>query len=113
MKVTMSLITCMARRQVPIKPITRPHPPCQSYVITYLGIYKATMPRTKSPPQKGGSSSKTAAKRLIKELDTWAKEQEAEQGIERLGPVTEGDLLEWQAVINGRDVGNGYDGAAL
>lgn len=70
------------------------------------------MPRTKSPSSNTGSSSsaKSATKRLIKELDTWQKEQASESGIERLGPKTDENLLEWEAVINGRGVGAGYDG---
>lgn len=69
------------------------------------------MPRTRSPSRSSTGSSKTATatKRLIKELDTWRKEQREETGIERLGPVSEGDLLTWEAVINGRGVGAGYD----
>ncbi|KAM4054832.1 ubiquitin-conjugating enzyme [Hirsutella rhossiliensis] len=55
------------------------------------------------------SGTKTATKRLVRELDIWRKEQEAEQGIERLGPVGEDNLLEWQAVINGHGIGGGYD----
>ena len=74
-----------------------------------------TMPRTKSPSRSStasssGSSAKTATKRLIKEMDTWRKEQREEKGIERLGPVSDENLLEWEAVINGRGVGAGYDG---
>lgn len=70
------------------------------------------------------SSSRTsgagAAKRLIKELEAWRAEQNDEaaaattattsSGIERLGPLHESDLLTWEAVINGRGVGGGYDG---
>ncbi|KUI66027.1 Ubiquitin-conjugating enzyme E2 pex4 [Cytospora mali] len=55
------------------------------------------------------SSSRSATRRLIKELDTWRSESRDEKGIERLGPVSEDDLLTWEAVINGRDVGGGYD----
>ena len=58
----------------------------------------------------GGDSAKTATKRPIKELDVWRKEQRDAQGIERLGPVSEDNLLEWEAVINGRGIGCGYDG---
>ncbi|OAA43176.1 ubiquitin-conjugating enzyme E2 4 [Metarhizium rileyi] len=65
------------------------------------------MPRTTSP---SSASSSSATKRLLKELDTWRKEQRDEQGIERLGPVSDDNLLEWEAVINGRGVGGGYDG---
>ncbi|KAK5990344.1 Ubiquitin-conjugating enzyme E2 PEX4 [Cladobotryum mycophilum] len=56
-------------------------------------------------------SSRSGAKRLIKELGTWRKEQKDEKGIERLGPPNEEDLFQWEAVINGRGVGSGYDGA--
>ncbi|KAF3762484.1 hypothetical protein M406DRAFT_45480 [Cryphonectria parasitica EP155] len=56
-----------------------------------------------------GSSSRNAAKRLLKELDTWRSEAPDEEGIERLGPIDEGDLLTWEAVINGRGIGGGYD----
>ncbi|KJZ73593.1 hypothetical protein HIM_06926 [Hirsutella minnesotensis 3608] len=55
-------------------------------------------------------SAKTATKRLLKELEVWRKEQDEERGIERLGPVGEDNLLEWQAVINGHGIGSGYDG---
>lgn len=57
-----------------------------------------------------GSSSRSAARRLIKELDTWRAEARDEKGIERLGPVSEDDLLAWEAVFNGRGVGGGYEG---
>jgi peroxin-4 len=56
-------------------------------------------------------SSRNATRRLIKELETWHNvESKEEKGIERLGPVSEGELLAWEAVINGRGVGAGYDG---
>ncbi|KAI1382126.1 ubiquitin-conjugating enzyme/RWD-like protein [Hypoxylon crocopeplum] len=55
------------------------------------------------------SSSRNATKRLLKELAVWDKEKETETGIERLGPVSEEELLHWEAVINGRGVGCGYD----
>lgn len=58
------------------------------------------------------SSSRSATKRLIKELAVWEKEAPAETGIERLGPVSEGELLQWEAVINGRGIGGGYDGTS-
>ncbi|KAH7329293.1 ubiquitin-conjugating enzyme/RWD-like protein [Stachybotrys elegans] len=66
-------------------------------------------PRDKSPAS-GPSSSRNPTRRLLKELETWRKEEKNEQGIERLGPVGDEDLFEWEAVINGRDVGFGYDG---
>lgn len=64
------------------------------------------------PPSSSnsGAASRSASKRLIKELDTWNTERKEENGIERLGPVSEGDLMEWEAVINGRGIGHGYDG---
>ncbi|KAI2629797.1 ubiquitin-conjugating enzyme/RWD-like protein [Hypoxylon sp. NC1633] len=55
------------------------------------------------------SSSRNATKRLLKELAVWEKEAPTESGIERLGPVNEDELLHWEAVINGRGVGGGYD----
>ncbi|ORY66394.1 ubiquitin-conjugating enzyme/RWD-like protein [Pseudomassariella vexata] len=55
------------------------------------------------------SSSRSASKRLLRELATWEKEASTESGIERLGPVSEEGLLHWEAVINGRGIGNGYD----
>lgn len=63
-------------------------------------------------PEKNSSSSshRNATKRLLKELDVWRGEQAEERGIERLGPVGDEDLLNWEAVINGRGVGGGYDG---
>lgn len=57
-----------------------------------------------------GSASRSATKRLLKELDTWHQEKVTEKGIERLGPVGEEDLFTWQAVINGHDIGGGYSG---
>jgi len=57
-----------------------------------------------------GSSARSATKRLLRELSVWEKERETEKGIERLGPVNEDELLRWEAVINGRGVGLGYDG---
>ncbi|KAI0817653.1 ubiquitin-conjugating enzyme [Xylaria sp. FL0064] len=56
-----------------------------------------------------GSSSRSPAKRLLRELAVWEKEAPAETGIERLGPVNEDELLRWEAVINGRGIGGGYD----
>lgn len=56
------------------------------------------------------SSSRSATRRLIKELDTWRVEAQDEKGIERLGPVGEDDLLVWEAVFNGRGISGGYEG---
>lgn len=66
-----------------------------------------------SPPPTSGSSSggKTPTRRLIKELGTWRAQQSTERGIERLGPNDESDLFQWEAVVNGREIGYGYDGA--
>ncbi|KAI1481661.1 hypothetical protein K445DRAFT_55149 [Daldinia sp. EC12] len=55
------------------------------------------------------ASARSATKRLIKELSVWQTEAQNETGIERLGPVNEEELLHWEAVINGRGIGNGYD----
>lgn len=68
--------------------------------------------RVQSPPGSSTSatSSRGAAKRLIKELDKWQTEQKEEEGIERLGPVDNDDLFTWEAVVNGRGIGSGYDG---
>lgn len=59
------------------------------------------------------SSSRTATKRLVRELEAWRSEAAEETGIERLGPLDESDLLTWEAVINGRGLGGGYDGELL
>jgi peroxin-4 len=56
------------------------------------------------------SSARSGARRLIKEIENWRKEQKDEKGVERLGPVNEDDLFEWEAVINGKGIGSGYDG---
>ncbi|KAH6606613.1 hypothetical protein Trco_005766 [Trichoderma cornu-damae] len=53
--------------------------------------------------------TRNGARRLIKELENWRKEQKDERGVERLGPVSEEDLFEWEAVINGKGIGSGYD----
>ncbi|KAI1396078.1 UBC-like protein [Hypoxylon fuscum] len=50
-----------------------------------------------------------ATKRLLKEIGNWEKEAPNEKGVERLGPVNEDELLHWEAVINGRGIGCGYD----
>ncbi|KAL6908441.1 ubiquitin-conjugating enzyme/RWD-like protein [Trichoderma evansii] len=55
------------------------------------------------------ASARSGAKRLIKEMENWRKEQKDEKGVERLGPVNEDDLFEWEAVINGKGIGSGYD----
>ncbi|KAJ4297081.1 E2 ubiquitin-protein ligase peroxin 4 [Collariella sp. IMI 366227] len=58
------------------------------------------------------SAPRSVIRRLLKELDTWTNTESAtEQGIERLGPVSDEQLLTWEAVINGR--GWGTDGRWL
>ncbi|OAA32664.1 Ubiquitin-conjugating enzyme/RWD-like protein [Moelleriella libera RCEF 2490] len=70
----------------------------------------APLSKPSSGSGSGAASSSSATKRLLKELDTWRREQPSESGgIERLGPRDEDDLLEWEAVFNGRGVGGGYD----
>ncbi|KAI1500087.1 ubiquitin-conjugating enzyme/RWD-like protein [Biscogniauxia marginata] len=65
---------------------------------------------SKSPaPSSSAASARNATKRLLRELATWEKEALSETGIERLGPVSEDELLRWEAVINGRGIGQGYD----
>lgn len=74
------------------------------------------MSRNKSPSTGGGAaaaapSSRSATRRLLKEMETWRAEQPEEAGIERLGPAgAEDDLFRWEAVINGHGIGHGYDG---
>ncbi|OHE98885.1 ubiquitin-conjugating enzyme [Colletotrichum orchidophilum] len=63
----------------------------------------------KKSKSKSSSDGRGAIKRLIKELDVWRAEKKDERGIERLGPVDDEDLLAWEAVVNGRGIGNGYD----
>ncbi|KAI5927755.1 UBC-like protein [Camillea tinctor] len=59
--------------------------------------------------RSSASSSTNATKRLLRELAVWEKEAPSETGIERLGPVNEEELFHWEAVINGRGIGQGYD----
>lgn len=67
-----------------------------------------------STASAASSSPRNAVRRLLKELDTWTKTESAnEQGIERLGPVNDDELLSWEAVINGRGVGCGYESAFI
>lgn len=69
------------------------------------------MPPTSSSPSSSSALSRSAVRRLLKELDAWTTTESAtEKGIERLGPAGDGeDLLRWEAVINGRGVGCGYE----
>ncbi|PKS12007.1 hypothetical protein jhhlp_001303 [Lomentospora prolificans] len=57
----------------------------------------------------GGAPSKSATSRLLKELGKWPEEAKAETGIERLGPPNDEDLFTWEAVVNGKGIGGGYD----
>ena len=61
----------------------------------------------------GGAPSKSATSRLLKELGKWPEEAKAETGIERLGPPNDEDLFTWEAVVNGKGIGGGYDGSYL
>ncbi|KAI1385084.1 ubiquitin-conjugating enzyme/RWD-like protein [Hypoxylon trugodes] len=61
------------------------------------------------PASSSASAARNAIKRLLKEIAVWEKESPNEKGIERLGPVNEDEMLHWEAVINGRGVGSGYD----
>jgi hypothetical protein len=60
--------------------------------------------------EAASSSRNSPTRRLLKELETWRAEASEEKGIERLGPPMEGNLLSWEAVINGRDIDGGYEG---
>lgn len=55
----------------------------------------------------------TASRRLMKELTKWqnegSKDVDGTVGIERLGPVNDDEILRWEAIINGRGIGSGYD----
>ena len=68
--------------------------------------------RVQSPPSSGGGSARSATRRLLKELEGWRAEQQDEKGIERLGPAGEDDLFAWEAVVNGKGIGSGYDGTS-
>lgn len=65
---------------------------------------------SRKPGTSAASSARSAIRRLLRELDMWTNaESLTENGIERLGPVHEEELLSWEAVINGRGVGSGYE----
>ncbi|PHH92602.1 hypothetical protein CDD83_6663 [Cordyceps sp. RAO-2017] len=66
-------------------------------------------PSSRKASPAGSSSGRTATRRLLRELEVWRRERDEDGGVERLGPVAEENLLEWQAVINGRGIGGGYD----
>ena len=59
--------------------------------------------------KSGGAGGGSASKRLIRELGTWDTEKSQETGIERLGLAGEEDLFVWEAVLNGKGIGHGYD----
>lgn len=65
------------------------------------------MSSAKKSKSRGAGGS--ASKRLIKELGTWDAEKSQETGIERLGLAGEEDLFVWEAVLNGKGIGHGYD----
>ncbi|PHH78342.1 hypothetical protein CDD80_7028 [Ophiocordyceps camponoti-rufipedis] len=74
------------------------------------GKRRKNRPMKSSTPSPALSGATTATKRLLRELDVWRREgDDDDKGIERLGPVGDDGLLEWQAVINGRGIGGGYD----
>ena len=57
------------------------------------------------------TSSRNATRRLLKEVEALEKLQgDYDEGIERIGPISHEELFVWEAVINGKGVGNGYDG---
>ncbi|KAM7193550.1 peroxin-4 [Rhypophila sp. PSN 637] len=57
-----------------------------------------------------GAAGRNVSRRILKELETWnSVESKDEQGVERLGPVQDDELFKWEAVINGRGIGSGYD----
>jgi len=82
---------------------------------------KSTSSRSKgsnsnsNPGSGSGSGSKklsssSAPKRLGQELSNWRKDASDYKTIERLAPVSDDDLFHWEAVINGRGLGLGYEG---
>jgi peroxin-4 len=70
----------------------------------------------RSPPTSTTSSTKPSSttKRLLQELSQLrAQEKELtteHSPIERLGPIDDDLLPHWEAVINGKGLGGGYDG---
>jgi hypothetical protein len=69
-----------------------------------------TLPMSGQTGMTASSSRNSPTRRLLKELETWRVERGQDRGIERLGPLAEGDLFSWEAVINGREIGGGYEG---
>lgn len=78
---------------------------------------KGKKKKTKEKEAKSNNmgSRGTASRRLMKELTKWqnegSKDVDGTVGIERLGPVNDDEILRWEAIINGRGIGSGYDGA--
>ena len=72
----------------------------------------STSPGNRKPPKATSTS-----KRLLQELSQ-LRAQEANptaatteiSPIERLGPVSDDEFFHWEAVINGKGLGGGYDG---
>lgn len=61
-----------------------------------------------------GAAGRNVSRRILKELETWnSVESKDEKGVERLGPVQDDELFKWEAVINGRGIGSGYDGRSF
>ncbi|KAK4178669.1 ubiquitin-conjugating enzyme/RWD-like protein [Triangularia setosa] len=68
---------------------------------------------SRSKPSSSASAARAAIRRLAKEFASIQSQledgqQEIGEGIERLGPPDQNDLLHWEAVINGRGLGGGY-----
>lgn len=73
--------------------------------------------RRSSPSTTAGAKPKatSTSKRLLQELSQLrAREKEPDaterSPIERLGPVSDDEFFHWEAVINGKGLGGGYDG---
>ncbi len=77
---------------------------------TSSNVSKSSSTSKKKDSSSSSGGGRTGARRLLKELETWRAEQPEERGIERLGPVSDENLMQWEAVINGRGIGHGYDG---
>ncbi len=97
------------------KPSRRSSPPSSSTTVTTYKI------KSGSKPNSSSSSSSTGTKRLLQELSQIrSSEKESLQAsaagtgerspIDRIGPVDDESLFHWEAVINGRGLGGGYEG---
>jgi peroxin-4 len=74
-------------------------------------------PPSSTPPGTKAPRATSASRRLLQELsqlraqDTNPNAATTEiSPIERLGPVSDDELFHWEAVINGKGLGGGYDG---